>query len=294
MATGPTGSTVPRRRLGRNLRTLRARAGLSVRAAANALEWSETKIWRIETGQSPLRALDVEAMCRVYGGEPDLTTALMGLARETKARGWWHSYGDVVPVGFDIYAGLEETASDIATYESDLVPGLLQTDGYVRAVMCTHRPGISADDLAGRVQLRMERQRILTRAADPTVLRVALSEAAVRRQVGGAEVMAGQLAHLVYVSGLPNVSVRLVPFSAGMHSGVIAGPFVVLRFPARGDGAQTEPPTVYADGYTGGLYLDKLAEVEQYENAFAGIWSAALDEEATRRLLADVAGSYRS
>src|SRR5579864_8834192 len=118
-----TGSTVPRRQLGRYLRELRGRERLTVKAAAEKLEWSEAKIWRIETGQTSLRSLDVEAMCKIYAAPADLTEALMGLARETKARGWWHAYGDVIPEGFDVYIGLEEAASQLAWYESELGPG---------------------------------------------------------------------------------------------------------------------------------------------------------------------------
>ena len=108
-----TGSTVPRLQLGRYLRELRGRERLTVKAAAEKLEWSEAKIWRIETGQTSLRSLDVEAMCQIYAAPADLTEALMGLARETKARGWWHAYGDVIPEGFDVYIGLEEAASEL-------------------------------------------------------------------------------------------------------------------------------------------------------------------------------------
>ncbi|WP_411144726.1 helix-turn-helix domain-containing protein [Streptomyces sp. x-80] len=292
MAEGPTGSTVPRRQLGRNLRDLRNRARLTVRAAARKLEWSEAKMWRIETGQTPLRSLDVQAMCTVYGAPPDLTEALMGLAKETKARGWWHAYGDVIPEGFDVYVGLEEAAASLSSYESDIVPGLLQTEGYARAVTRTHIRGIGDEDLDGRVRLRIERQTLLTRAADPPTLRVALSEAVLRRPIGGRDVMVEQLGHLVYVSELPNVVIRVVPFAAGMHSGVVTGPFVILRFPLNVDGNETEPPTVYADGYTGGLYLDKPKEVEHYDAAFQGIWDTSLDEQASRRLIAEVAGSH--
>ncbi|MQS36760.1 helix-turn-helix domain-containing protein [Streptomyces katsurahamanus] len=294
MAEGPTtGSTVPRRQLGRHLKELRNRARLTVRAAAVKLEWSEAKMWRIETGQTPLRALDVQAMCVVYGAAPDLTKALMGLAKETKARGWWHAYGDLIPEGFDVYVGLEEAATSLYSYESDVVPGLLQTDGYAREITRTHYPEMSDDGLDGRVQLRIDRQALLTRVTDPPELRVALAETVLRRPVGGHAVMAAQLAHLVYVSELPNIAIRIVPFAAGAHLGVVSGPFVILRFPVTGDGVATEPPTVYADGYTGGLYLDKPREVDQYETAFAGIWGAALDGQASRRLISEVAGSYR-
>ena len=117
--TTTTGSTVPRRQLGRHLRDLRNQSRLTVRAAAARLEWSEAKIWRIETGQTSLRSFDVETMCKVYGASADLTEGLMGLAKETKARGWWHSYGDAIPEGFDVYVGLEEAASSFSWYESE-------------------------------------------------------------------------------------------------------------------------------------------------------------------------------
>src|ERR1700722_12038476 len=135
MADTSTGSTVPRRQLGRYLRDLRNAAGLTVRDAARGLEWSEAKLWRIETGQTSLRSLDVETVCRIYGAPPDLTEALMGLAKETQAKGWWHAYGDVVPEWFDVYIGLEEAASQICSYESELVTGLFQTEDYARTII---------------------------------------------------------------------------------------------------------------------------------------------------------------
>ncbi|AKG41961.1 helix-turn-helix domain-containing protein [Streptomyces xiamenensis] len=263
-----------------------------MRAAARKLEWSEAKMWRIETGQTPLRSLDVQAMCFVYGAPSDLTEALMGLAKETKARGWWHAYGDVIPEGFDVYVGLEEAATRLATYENEVVPGLLQTERYAREIIRVHLRGISEEELEGRVRLRVERQSLLTRVTDPPELRVALSEAVLRRPIGGDSVMVEQLAHLIYMSGLPHITVRVVPFVAGAHAGLVTGPFVILRFPLNADGNDSEPPTVYADGYTGGLYLDKPREVQQYEQAFEGTWETALDERASRVLIAEVAGSY--
>ncbi|MFD7901563.1 Scr1 family TA system antitoxin-like transcriptional regulator, partial [Kitasatospora sp. NPDC059747] len=191
MAEGPTGSTVPRRQLGRYLRDLRNRSRLTVRAAARTLEWSEAKMWRIETGQTSLRSLDVEAMCKVYGAPAELTEALMGLAKETKARGWWHSYGDVIPEGFDLFIGLEEAASRIAWYESELVPGLLQTEGYSRTIMRADNPHEDDDEIERRVHLRSTRQVLLTRVTDPPVFDVALNEAVLRRPVGGSRTMAG-------------------------------------------------------------------------------------------------------
>ncbi len=285
MTEQTTGSTVPRRQLGRYLRDLRNGQRLTVRAAAERLEWSEAKIWRIETGQVGLRSLDVEAMCRIYGAAPDLTEALMGLAKETKAKGWWHSYGDVIPEGFDVYIGLEEAAASFSWYESELVPGLLQTEGYARAVIGADNPGVGDEEIDRRVHVRIARQALLTRVTAAPELKIVLNEAIVRRPVGGADVMVAQLRRLLDASELPNVALRVMPFSAGLHPGIMSGPFEILRFPLNGDGRPSEPPTVYVDGFTGDLYLDRTREIQRYDEAFGGMWASALDERASQDLI---------
>ena len=289
MAVETTGSTVPRRQLGRYLRELRNRERLTVKAAAEKLEWSEAKMWRIETGQTSLRSLDVEAMCRIYGAPADLTEALMGLAKETKARGWWHAYGDVIPEGFDVYIGLEEAASQLAWYESELVPGLLQTEDYARTLIEADNPGFDAEEISRRVHVRMARQPLVYRATAPLQLSVVLNEGILRRPVGGPTVMSAQLARLAEVSERPNVSVRVVPFSAGLHGGMLSGPFVILRFPLNGDGRESEPATVYVDGFTGALYLDKPNEVDRYAQAFDSVWAMALNDSQSRTLIRQAA-----
>jgi transcriptional regulator with XRE-family HTH domain len=292
--TETTGSTVPRRQLGRYLRDLRNRQRITVKAAAEEMEWSETKIWRVETGQTSLRSHDVALMCSLYAAPQDITEALMGLAKETKARGWWHAYGDVIPENFDLYLGLEEAASSLSWYEAELVPGLLQTDGYARAVISADKPDTDPAEIDRRVQLRIERQALIRRKAAPLALRVVLNESIIRRPVGGREVMAEQLDALAVAADLPNVKLRVVPFTAGLHYGVMSGPFVLLRFPANGDGRDSEPPTIYVDGFTGDLYLDKPAEVEHYSDAFETIWAAAASEASSTRLIQQAADDFRS
>ncbi len=283
MTDGPTGSTIPRRQLGRHLRDLRNRAGLTARAAAQALEWSEAKLWRIETGQTSLRGLDVEAMCRMYGAPTTLAERLTVLARETKARGWWQSYTDVIPEGFDLYLGLEDSAARLCSYAAELVPGILRTEDYARAVL---GPDLrSEEELDRRVRACVARQAVLTRPTAAPSLRVAFGEAVLRRPVGGGRVMAGQLDRLLEVAHYPNVAIRVVPFAAGLHAGLQCGPFVMMRFPTIGDGRETEPPMVYRDGLTGPLYLDKPHEIADYDAAFAAIWTAACDEKGSARLL---------
>jgi transcriptional regulator with XRE-family HTH domain len=288
-----TGSTVPRRQLGRYLRDLRNRQHMTVKTAAEQLEWSEAKIWRIETGQTSLRSHDVELICRIYGAPADLTEALMGLAKETKSRGWWHSYGDIIPENFDVYLGLEEAAAGLSWYEAELVPGLLQTEDYARAVISADKPDTDPAEIDRRVQLRIERQALIRRPAAPLELRVVLNESILRRPVGSREVMAAQLDALAEAASLPTVKMRVVPFSAGLQHGLMTGPFEILRFPVNGDGQDSEPPTVYVDGYTGDLYLDKPAEVAQYTSAFEAIWDAALGETTSDTLIRQSAKDLR-
>lgn len=289
-----TGSTVPRRQLGRYLRDLRNAAGLTVKDAARGLEWSETKIWRIETGQTSLRSFDVEVMCRVYGVAADMTAALMGLAKETKAKGWWQAYGDAVPEWFDLYVGLEAAASRLLLYGQELVPGLFQTADYARALIAADHPEENDAEIDRRVQLRIARQALVRRPIDPPALQVALNESVLRWPVGGTHIMAAQLDRLAEASELPNVSLRVVPFSAGFHPGILSGSFNILWFPLNGNGAESEPPTVYADLFTGALYLDKPNEVDRYSDAFAGIWDKALDEPSARETVRQAAEALRN
>ena len=225
-------STVPRRVLGQHLRSLRRQSGLTVKIAAATMEWSEPKMWRIETGQTAMRAMDVEGMCKVYGAPADLTCALAGLARQTKAHGWWHSYGEVIPEQFSIYATLEEAASELLGYASGQVPALLRTKAYARAAVMSNGPSTGDIDHLGREC--PSPQSLVIRTNAPLSVTVVLSEAITRCPVGGAAVMAEQLRHLAELAALPNVCLHVLPFSLGMHPGHVTGPFAMLQFPPSG------------------------------------------------------------
>jgi hypothetical protein len=293
MADGPTGSTVPRRQLGRRLRELRMRSRLTVRMAASALEWSETKLWRIETGQTSLRSLDVEAMCRMYGAPQGTTEALMALSKETKAHGWWHAYSDVIRDSLDLHLGLEEAASELCWFTSELVPGLLQTREYARTILRAHYSEASEEEIERLVDLRLKRQSLLTRPTEAPVAKLVFNEAVLRRAVGGEEIMAAQLEHLLVMTNRPNLSLRVLPFEVGFHQGLLSRSFGLFRFPVGRDGRDMEPPTVHLEGLTGTLYLDKPGEIERYEGAFTAIWSAALDEARSRSFFHEAAREFR-
>ncbi|MCG8915471.1 helix-turn-helix domain-containing protein [Actinokineospora sp. PR83] len=291
MSEGTTGSTVPRRQLGRYLRDLRGKARLTVRAAAEALEWSEAKIWRIETGQTSLRSLDAEAMCKVYGAPPEATGSLKELAKETKSKGWWHAFGDVLTNDFNLYVGLEEAASSLHWYQCELIPGLFQTPEYARVIFRGGRSDASEEVIERLVRLRVERQAILDRVTAAPDVSVVINEAILRRPIGGPVVMGLQLDRLIEFGELPNVSIRVAPFSIGLHHGALTGPFVIMRFPRYGD-RDPEPPTVFVDGFTGSLYLDKPSEVGKFDQAFSGLLAQIPDEKASKSLIHQAAREF--
>ncbi|SCG54824.1 helix-turn-helix domain-containing protein [Micromonospora zamorensis] len=281
------GSTVPRRQLGRALRELRTEARMTLDGAAEAMQCSRQKMWRIETGLGPVRALDVKAMCELYGATPDLAGALTALAAETKAKGWWHSYGDAVPDWFELYVGLESAASRLREHDDTLIPGLLQTPGYTRGVY-QNRPNMPADELEEVLEVRRRRQEVLVRRLPKAPqLEWVLSEAVLLRRVGGPAAMAEQLDRLLDRTELPNVSIRVLPLSAGAHYGALAGAFVMLDFPLV-NRVVPDQSVVYCESVTGALYLDRPDEFAVYEKVWASLLDLALDEEQSRRMIGKI------
>ncbi|MFC5923172.1 helix-turn-helix domain-containing protein [Micromonospora vulcania] len=275
------GSTVPRRELGRLLRQTREQAGIGLEAAASDLEWSRAKMYRIESGQTPIRALDVDQMCRLYGAPADMTEVLVSLAKESKSKGWYHAYGEVIPRWFELYVGLESAASRIRSYEHAVAPGLLQTPEYAAQVVRT-RPNVPDEEAAKHVELRIERQRLLTRKRPAApVLDVIIEEALLHKNVAG---MSGQIDKLVMASDAPNVSVRVIPLNATITQVVVSGGFVILDFPTNG-ARSAEPTTVYNEGLSGALYLDRLEEVKTYAEVWNALTAQALSVEESRKLM---------
>ncbi|MEH1016602.1 helix-turn-helix transcriptional regulator [Micromonospora sp. CPCC 206060] len=284
------GSTVPRRQLGRLLRQSRESAGIGLEAAAAELEWSRAKMYRIESGQTPVRTLDVEQMCRLYDASAELTGVLVGLARESKAKGWYHAYGEIIPAWFELFVGLEATARRIRTYQQALVPGLLQTPEYATAAVRT-TPGLTGAEVDRTVELRMERQRVLSRRrpAAPT-LEAIVEEAVLHRRHPG---MARQLDHLITASEQPNVSLRVLPQGCPPSHAATAGSFVVFDFPTVG-ARPAEPTTIYHESLTGALYLDRVEEVRAYAETWNALTVNALNEDDSRKLLETIKEEHRA
>jgi transcriptional regulator with XRE-family HTH domain len=283
MTTTENGSTVARRQLGRKLRELRESAGLPIAEAFTALEWSRQRLWRYETGQVAIHPNDVGAMCQLYGADTEIIDGLKELARQSKAKGWWHAYS-VVPEWFELFLGMESAASHLRQYEAEIIPGLLQSPLYAELIVSLGPAQLSTEAIEERVAIRTQRQRILTRRK-PTApdLEVILSETALVRGFSAA-VMIDQLRRLITVSELPNVSIRVIPFSAGPHT-AFQGPFVILDFPRESPSRDPEPTTVYEESPTGSLYLEKSSEVATYSAIWSHLYRVALDEVESRRLI---------
>jgi transcriptional regulator with XRE-family HTH domain len=274
------GWTVQSRQLGRHLRELRQQAGVSADAVAAELRLHPATIYRYEAGKQVPRPLYVSAMCRAYGAEEGIADALVALAEEADAPGWWRSHNGAIPQWFDTFIGLEGGATHLRAYDAEVVPGLLQTRGYADAIARSGRPALGDSERDERVAVRM--QRILARRHPPR-FDVIVGEAALVMRFG-AGVMREQLRHLDTMSRRPDVTIRVL--SAGLpHSARSAGArFCMLAFP---DGRNAEPPLVYAQGLCGALYLDKPEEIESYTAVWDGIVAAALPPGESRDLIAD-------
>ena len=272
--------TVRRRRLALELRRLREAAKLTCEDVAERLECSASKISRVETGRVSVSPRDVRDMLEIYGVPEDQRDSLVQLARESRQKGWWHAYGDSVQPHFGTYLGLESAASEIRIYEVNLIPGLLQTEEYARAVISAGMVDKPRADIERSVALRMERQQV-ARTIMPKVWAV-LDEAALRRQVGGSEVMRIQLEHLRELGGLRNVSLQVIPFGGGAHP-AMGRPFVILSF-----GEDLDPDVVYLEDLTSALWVENVDEIDRYNVFFNHLRATALSFENSAALMTAV------
>jgi transcriptional regulator with XRE-family HTH domain len=274
--------TVRRRRLSSELRRLREQAQLTIEDVAEKLGCSSSKISRIETGHTSVSPRDARAMLGLYGVEVDQLEALVQLAKEARKKGWWHAYNEVFTGSF---VGLEAETSSLRAYQALLVPGLLQTEDYMRAVIRAARPDATTAQVGKRVKARLERQMLLT-DVDPPRYWAVMDEAVLHRGVGGGKVMRAQLNMLIARAALPHVTIQVIPFSAGAHAGM-EGPFLILGFPE-----QADPDVVYVDSTTAGIYLEEPAEILRYTLMFDHLRAAALGPDDTLTRIAEVAARY--
>lgn len=293
---GADPSTLPRRQLGRFLREHREAIGLSLAKAAALAELSQAALQRIETARTKkIRALDVRGLCELYEVTGDETLRALDLAEQAKVTSWYTAFAGLYSdPTFNMYVELSAAAEQLISYQ-EIVFGLLQTPDYARSLISSFYRDESAEDIERRVALRMKRQAIVMRKADPVQLELLLHESALRRVVGGREVMAAQLRHLAEVSKRPNIDIRIQPDSAGYTRGLFHGPFVLLSFGTDAKGRPLEPPLVYFEGHgKPDIYLESYEDVRRYDELAADIRSTAHDDVRSRELLRRAAREYEA
>jgi hypothetical protein len=274
----PRPTTTARRELGEELRRLRGeRKGAVV---ARALGWSESKLSRIETARTGIRDADLDRLLATIEAPPDDRRRLRELARRGRARVWWTPYRSSLTEPYDEYVALEAEASLLCEWEAQVVPGLLQTDEYARAVIEAGADRSEDDVIETRVMLRMNRQKVLRREEPPRLCLV-IDEAVLHRDVGGRVVMRRQMERLLEAGRRPGIELQVLPFSAGVH-GALAGSFLIVEF---GD---DRPAIVHSEGLTGGVFRTREAELAIYRKVFADLRDRSLSREASRELIAHV------
>jgi hypothetical protein len=277
-AGGPTALRII---LGRQLRALREKSGMSYEEAADAIVSTHFTIRRMERAEGGLKPLTVRSLLHAYGvTDPGEVKAFLALCRQASQQGWWHSYDDVLPGWLRTFVGLEEAATLIRGFEPHCVPGLFQTADYARATIRTGFPGAPGSETDRRVDLRLARQHVLDRPQPPRVW-IVMDETALRRPVAtaGPEVMRAQIDALIKAAERPEVTLQVMPLAAGLHP-ALHGLFYLLRFP---DGEM--PDVVYAETLTSALYLDKPQEAAAYLEALDRISAQATPANRTSRVL---------
>jgi transcriptional regulator with XRE-family HTH domain len=274
--------TLRRRELGFLLRQLRTERRLSIEDVTERAMFSTTKLSRLETGRVGASPRDIRDLCIVYGiTDAEQRDRLMDVAREGKQRAWWQQY----ELPYATYVGLEAEAASISNYDMGVIPGLLQVEGYARAIFESGDPPLDLPALEQRVAARMRRQVLLARADGPP-FNCIVDEAALRRPVGGLTVMRSQLSRIVEAAALPNVTFQIIPFEVGAHPGLDSN-FAILAFKK-----PTVNDVVYVEGAVGNIYLESAVELERYTRIFSRLQSIALDPEGSVAMAARIAATY--
>jgi transcriptional regulator with XRE-family HTH domain len=267
--------------LGAELRRRREQAGLSSRQLAHILNWSKTKVSNMETGTRTVAKIDAArflAACRADGAE---TAELLDFFRDHD--GYWIEPHDVrLSDELINLVSLEATARVVRHFELSVVPGLLQTEDYIRALL-TSAGLVKEADVDVLVKARKDRQVVLRRQSPPQCS-FFIHEHALRMEVGSAALMNDQLLHLMFLADRPHIEIRVVPAAMGPHPG-LAGPFQLM-------GYDSQPPIVYLENEVASLFLDTGDVIGRYERMLGGLETAALDAGQSRRWLAELAGEY--
>jgi transcriptional regulator with XRE-family HTH domain len=280
--------TLLRRRLGRTLRDLRERSGMTGEAAGAVVERTGSWISRVEAGRVGLRSRDVQDLAAAFGlDDPAQIEELVALAQGGRQRGWWSRYAEALPEPYSIYIGLESAASAMLGFYDAVVPGLLQTEDYCRAAIrrgLRDAGSVTAEQMEAKVRVRMERQARLAMRSQPPDLRFVLDEACLYRAIGGRDTLREQLRQLLTASQRSNVHLRVLPFSQDLISSF--GSYVIMRFPE-------DPDILWRETQFGLTYEEGDEETKAHRTVFERSAEAALDPESTRELIREAREKQR-
>ncbi|WP_258862301.1 helix-turn-helix domain-containing protein [Marinitenerispora sediminis] len=264
------------------MRRLRKAAGMTLSQVAEAVECDGSWLSRVENGRRSIKPRDLRLILGVYGVNPEDVEVLVALSRESRLKGWWQTFEQgAIPHWFEKYVGLENDASAMCEYENQLVPGLLQTESYARAVLMAARPELTAERVEEQVQARLERQKLLHQDT-PLRLWAIIDEAVLRRPVGGRRAFTEQLRQVIGLTDLRNVTLQVLPFGEGAHAS-LGTSFVILTFPEPAD-----PDIVYIEDLTSSQHLESSEDVARYNLVFDHLQSVALSDAKSKSFIADI------
>lgn len=280
------GPAIPRWQLGEALTQLRKNAGFTEAQVAEQLGCSESKIRKIESGYVSVNRAELLLMLKIYEADDELGEPLLDLQAQGKQRGWWRPYGQLSP-RFAQFLSLESSATKIRTFELGLVPGLLQTEEYARAIVSSHTPGLSPEQVDRQVKIKLERQqRVLE---EPPDLWVILDEAALHRPAGAATVMIEQLKHLARVARTRQpggINLHVIPYGHGSYPGQL-GSFVIFEYDE-----QVHSPVVYVEGQAGSVFMHDEADLARCSLWYEQMTAAALSGPKSAQLIDTVAKQF--
>ncbi len=280
---GSASPTFRRRELGALIKALRTERGWTVEQVAEQLEFSPSKVSRLETGHRGASARDIRDLCDLFGVGDQRRQQLLDLAAAGKQQAWWQSRN----ISYSHYVGLEAAATVISDFGLGVVPGLLQTADYGRAVLRSTRPALAENVIEERVASRLERQRLLTSDNAPQFEAV-IDEGVMHRVAGSSRIMRAQLHQLIAVSESPGFDIRLLPYKSGLMPSSI-NKFILLTF-----AEATVPEIVFIEHLAGDLYLDRADEVAAYEETFSLMREMAEPPARTRDIMRSVANALDS
>lgn len=279
MSSTSAGPSIRQRRLARLLKDLRVAAGLKHSDAARVLDSAESKMTRIENAKSGIRLVDLRTLLDAYGvKDPTERAQIEQLAKDARKKGWWTQYAGSVTPSYAAYIAVEWDAVEMYDVEPIVIPGLLQTPTYTKALARIHSPGADEDRVDTEAAVRQDRRKVLTRA-EPLQLWVIVCEAALYHRVGGAAVMREQLKSLLTDSDLPNVELQILPKESPMNA-ALASPFVIMSF-----SPSSAEDLVYGELNNGTVYYEEPGDTERFAALFRRLNMAALDPSKSRALI---------